>query len=75
MGLEPFGLKFADGTVLDADVIVFCTGFANDVREQATQFIGPEAGQLLEDYFFTDKEGEILGAWKPQGREYDPCVK
>lgn len=70
VGFTPSGLRFQDGTTLDADVVIFCTGFANDVREQAVQLVGPEIGQYLEDYFYVDDEGEILGAWKPQGREY-----
>lgn len=70
VGFTSTGLRFADGTCLDADVIVFCTGFANDVREQAEQLVGSEIAHYLEDYFFVDEEGEILGAWKPQGRKY-----
>ena len=65
--MTPRGLCFDDGTELEADVVIFCTGFANDVREQAITLVGNETGQLLEDYFYVDDEGEILGAWKPQG--------
>ena len=69
VGFTPTGLKFADGTSLDGDVVIFCTGFANDVRQQAIDFVGPQIGQFLEDYFYNDEEGEILGAGKPQGRK------
>ena len=69
VGFTPSGLQFHDGTAVDADVVVFCTGFANDVRSQASGLVGPEIGELLEDYFHVDDEGEILGAWKPQGRK------
>ena len=62
-------IQFEDGTTVDADVIVFATGFANDVRTQAAVLTGPEIGETLEDYFYVDEEGEILGAWKPQARE------
>lgn len=66
------GIQFEDGTTLNADVIVFATGFANDVRHQAAAITGPEVSALLEDYFYVDEEGEILGAWKPQGRKCAP---
>ena len=69
VGFTAKGLKFADGTSLEGDVVVFCTGFANDVRQQASDIVGPEVGQLLEDYFYNDDEGEIIGAGKPQGRK------
>ena len=69
VGFTSTGLKFANGSSLDGDVVVFCTGFANDVRQQAIELVGPQIGQLLEDYFYTDDEGEILGAGKPHGRK------
>ncbi|KAI1628439.1 flavin-containing monooxygenase [Exophiala viscosa] len=69
VGFTESGLLFDDGSTLEADFVVFCTGFANDARDLAIDIVGPEVGELLDDYYFVDDEGEIRGAWKPQGRE------
>ncbi|KAG0645380.1 Flavin-containing monooxygenase YUCCA3 [Hyphodiscus hymeniophilus] len=63
----PTGLEFADGSHLDVDVIVFCTGFEGNMRESATEIFGSEVANGLEDFFGVDAEGEILGAWRRQG--------
>ncbi|KIW38510.1 uncharacterized protein PV06_09466 [Exophiala oligosperma] len=63
------GLAFSNGSRLDADLVVFCTGFENDVREQAVSIVGPRTGELLDDYFDTDEEGEIIGAWRPHRQQ------
>lgn len=60
----PTGLKFANDSTLDADVIVFCTGFEHDVRKEATKLVGQEIGDRLEDYWELDDEGELRGAYK-----------
>jgi hypothetical protein len=52
---------------LDADVIVFCTGFEGNMRDSATRIFGSEVASGLEDFFGVDAEGEIVGAWKRQG--------
>lgn len=70
VSFDEAGLVFNDGSRLDADLVVFCTGFENDVREQAVNIVGPRTGELLADYFDTDEEGEIIGAWKPQRRKW-----
>ena len=65
--LESFtdtGLWFADGSVLDADVIVFCTGFERDARKEAARIVGQEIGDKLEDYWGLDQEGELRGVYK-----------
>ncbi|KAK4947994.1 hypothetical protein LTR10_013047 [Elasticomyces elasticus] len=67
VGFTESGLLFDDGSTLAADFVVFCTGFVNDARDIAIDIVGPEVGELLDDYFFVDDEGEIRGAWKPQG--------
>ncbi|KAH8802605.1 flavin-containing monooxygenase [Xylogone sp. PMI_703] len=61
------GLQFDDGSTLDADVIVFCTGFEGNMRHAAARIFGPEVDKGLEDFWGVNAEGEIRGAWKPQG--------
>ena len=63
------GLLFADGTTLDADVIVFATGFEGNMREAAEEIVGKEIGEKLDDWWGVDKEGELRGAWRPMARK------
>lgn len=61
------GLLFDDGSRLDADVIVVCTGFALDVLGEVIKIVGPEIGERLDHYWGLDAEGELRGAYKPLG--------
>ncbi|CAL5871166.1 uncharacterized protein PFLUO_LOCUS5413 [Penicillium psychrofluorescens] len=61
----PTGLELSDGSQLDADVIVFCTGFEGNMRTTAASIVGDDIADRLEDFFGVDEEGEIRGAWKP----------
>lgn len=63
------GLVFEDGTTLDADVVIFATGFEGNMRTAAEELVGREVGEQLEDYWGVDSEGELRGAWKPIGRK------
>ncbi|KAK5166750.1 hypothetical protein LTR04_000461 [Oleoguttula sp. CCFEE 6159] len=63
----PTGLAFSDGSTLAADAVVFATGFDGNMRHAATQIVGEEIGNQLEDYWCVDAEGELRGAWKPIG--------
>jgi hypothetical protein len=38
--LTTTGMKFSDGSVLDADAIIWCTGFADKNREATTEIFG-----------------------------------
>lgn len=72
----PTGLEFSDGSTLDADVVVFCTGFEHDVRKEATKIVGPEIASRLDDYWDIDDEGELRGVYKPMDRELPSrCTK
>lgn len=69
----PTGLKFTDGSTLDADVIVWATGFQTNIRQVAEKIVGPKVGALLEDYPRWNEEGEIPGFYRPQKRKFsDP---
>lgn len=52
------GLQFDDGEVLEADEIVFATGYLN-MRTQASMIFGEEVGEKVKDVWGFDEEGEI----------------
>jgi hypothetical protein len=64
------GLAFDDGSELKADVIVFTTGFVQNMRQIAGQIVGPEVADQLSDFWGVDAEGELRGAFKYAGRKY-----
>ncbi|KAK7051188.1 hypothetical protein VNI00_004688 [Paramarasmius palmivorus] len=59
------GLVFEDGTSLDADVVVFATGYG-DAIDSITPVIGKEAAKIS-PIWDMDKEGELNGVWKGSG--------
>jgi hypothetical protein len=61
------GLRFEDGTEVDADVIVFATGFRGNLRQSVTSIVGSDTAAHLDDFFGLDAEGEIRGLAKPIG--------
>ncbi|KPI43444.1 putative indole-3-pyruvate monooxygenase YUCCA3 [Cyphellophora attinorum] len=52
------GLKFADGTELEADEIVFATGYMN-MRTEARSIFGAELADRINDIWGFDQEGEM----------------
>ncbi|XHG04052.1 hypothetical protein AWENTII_007333 [Aspergillus wentii] len=85
-GVEPVaytktGLLFSDGSTLNADAIIWCTGFADkDVRTTALEILGNtsisngnkhilglrEIANRVDPTWGVDAEGEIRGMWKRQ---------
>lgn len=63
------GLRFEDGNELEADIIIFATGFEADHREQVAGIVGRDIADRLDDYWGLDAEGELRGAYKPCGRK------
>ncbi|KUI67911.1 putative indole-3-pyruvate monooxygenase YUCCA10 [Cytospora mali] len=68
------GLRFSDGSGVDVDAIVWCTGFADkNVRAVAAEILGggqsaEDIASRLDDTWGLDEEGEIRGLWKRQLR-------
>lgn len=66
------GLRFSDGSTMDVDAIIWCTGFADtNVRAVAAEVLGggPNAEDIasrLDATWGLDEEGEIRGLWKRQ---------
>ncbi|KAK0117991.1 hypothetical protein ONS95_012302 [Cadophora gregata] len=61
------GLEFNDGTHLNADVIVFATGFDVNMRYLVKEIFGDDVAELMGDYWGLDREGELKGAFRPCG--------
>ena len=63
------GLKMEDGQVLEADEIVFATGYDN-MRSTAREVFGnEEVGDKVADVWGWDEEGEMRGIWTRSGHE------
>ncbi|KAI0136880.1 hypothetical protein BJ170DRAFT_728267 [Xylariales sp. AK1849] len=62
----PDGLKFADGSYLPADEIIFATGYQN-MRTQARQIFGDSVADRVNDVWGFDKEGEFRTMWRRSG--------
>ncbi|KAH7124884.1 dimethylaniline monooxygenase (N-oxide forming) [Dactylonectria estremocensis] len=60
------GLKFADGSVLEADEIIFATGYQN-MRTQAREIFGDKVADRVGDIWGYDEEGEFRTIWRRTG--------
>lgn len=61
------GLDMADGTHLDADVVVFATGYQN-MRTQTRVLFGDKLADPCRDVWGFDKEGEFRTMWRSSGQ-------
>lgn len=62
----PHGMKFADGSELEADEIIFATGYSN-MRTQARSIFGDELVDKVNDVWGFDQEGELRTIWRKSG--------
>lgn len=69
------GLEFSDGSHIDADVIVFATGYKSDLKNSARRIVGAEIAEGLEEFWQCDQEGETRGAWRDTGRMFNFSVR
>ncbi|KAH7913178.1 FAD/NAD(P)-binding domain-containing protein [Hygrophoropsis aurantiaca] len=60
------GLVFEDGSSLDADVVIFATGFS-DARSAYRALLGEELGSKVTRMGGLDEEGEHNGLWREVG--------
>ena len=60
------GLKFADGTELEADEIVFATGYQN-MRTQARAIFGDELADRVDTVWGFNEQGELKTMWQKSG--------
>ncbi|RMZ89035.1 hypothetical protein DV736_g3731, partial [Chaetothyriales sp. CBS 134916] len=62
----PHGLRFADGSELEADEIIFATGYQN-MRSEAANIFGDELANQLNTVWGFDDEGEMRTIWRGSG--------
>jgi cation diffusion facilitator CzcD-associated flavoprotein CzcO len=60
------GVVFADGRTMDADLIVFATGYKN-MRETARRLLGDEVASRCKPVWGLDDEGEVSSMWRGSG--------
>ncbi|KAI8717097.1 hypothetical protein NCS52_00784200 [Fusarium sp. LHS14.1] len=62
----PHGLRFADGSELEADEIIFATGYQN-MRTQTRVMFGDEIADQVGDVWGFNNEGEMRVMWQKSG--------
>jgi hypothetical protein len=62
----PNGLLFSDGQTIEADEIVFATGYLN-MRTQCRQIFGDDIADRVKDVWGFDEEGEVRTMWRKTG--------
>ena len=62
----PHGLRFADGSELEADEIIFATGYQN-MRTQTRTMFGDEVADKVGDVWGFNEEGEMRTIWQRSG--------
>ncbi|KAL8659810.1 MAG: hypothetical protein Q9226_000238 [Calogaya cf. arnoldii] len=64
--VKPNGLLFKDGEMLEADEIIFATGYEN-MRGTARKIFGDELAERVKDVWGFDQEGELRTMWRRTG--------
>lgn len=64
--LKAHSISFADDSELEADEIVFATGYQN-MRETARKIFGNELADRVRDVWGYDEEGETRAMWRRSG--------
>ncbi|KAH6675284.1 hypothetical protein F5X68DRAFT_264412 [Plectosphaerella plurivora] len=62
----PRGLRFTDGSEVEADEIVFATGYQN-MRTQTRQIFGDKIADRVGDVWGFNEEGEMRSIWQQSG--------
>ncbi|CZR66950.1 related to flavin-containing monooxygenase [Phialocephala subalpina] len=62
------GLEFESGDVVEADVVVFATGYQRDPRLQAASIVGQEVAKSMRISKGLDEDGELEGTMIPVGK-------
>ncbi|KAG2364044.1 hypothetical protein BDR07DRAFT_1280627 [Suillus spraguei] len=62
------GLRFADGTELQGDVVVFATGYG-DIRDFMRDVCGDEIASKIPKVWGLDEEGQTAGVWRYCGHD------
>lgn len=62
----PNGIRLADGSELEADEVIFATGYQN-MRTEARTVFGDAVADRVADVWGFDAEGEFRTIWRPSG--------
>ncbi|KAF8134306.1 hypothetical protein EV363DRAFT_1257346 [Boletus edulis] len=62
------GLKFTDGTELEADIVIFATGYG-DPRDSMRDVCGPQIADKVNKVWGFTEEGEVNSVWRDCGHE------
>ncbi|KAL6797883.1 hypothetical protein GGI42DRAFT_89017 [Trichoderma sp. SZMC 28013] len=62
----PHGLRFADGSELEADEIILATGYGN-MREKTRVMLGDAVADKVKDVWGIGAGGELRGIWQQTG--------
>ncbi|KAF8070683.1 hypothetical protein FPV67DRAFT_1561425 [Lyophyllum atratum] len=62
------GLEFEDGSTLDADIVIFATGYG-EVTDAVRAVCGPQVADQLLPIWGLDAEGELNSVWRDSGHE------
>jgi NADPH-dependent glutamate synthase beta subunit-like oxidoreductase len=64
----PTSVVFTDGAAIEADEVVFATGYANG-RTRTRKVFGDEVADHIQPIWGFDEQGEIRGIWRRSGQE------
>ena len=67
------GLRFENGSTLNADLVVFATGFS-DYRDGFRKILGGDLGGKVKQIWGLDSDGEPRGAWRDIGVDNLWCM-
>jgi len=62
------GLKFRDGTKLEADAVVFATGYGNP-RDHMREVCSPQDADKVNELWGVTEKGELKSVWRDCGHE------
>jgi len=62
------GLKFTDGTEVEADIIIFATGYG-DPRDSMRDICGPQVADKVNPVWGLTEEGEVNSIWRGCGHD------
>jgi hypothetical protein len=69
----PEGLLFDDGSTLEADLVVFATGYES-IQNKVHEIFGEETARRTSPAWGLDQEGEPNRAYRPSGHPAVSCV-
>lgn len=58
------GVKFSDGSEVEADVVIYSTGYEWNYRQQCAEIVGEKVAAECEEFFGLDANGDVRGVMK-----------